>query len=230
MSSGQFEGGPGARASVLQTAEGELAAEAEQLRAKLSLSRSTVEIVEEIKQTMRMRVGSQNQTVLEVLSEREWAKAFNTSAALWVNATRESFRDAISDFLESNESPIPTRQKRKVADNAWKWDAAADRRERAGSVAPYRGRPETYDPNVLLAFADSIAGVAGCPRFTTGRHGETTLSDDNKGDAPFETFVAAVRWAMVAAWLSAAPPGTPPPTVKREGVLTAFKRIRRSTD
>jgi hypothetical protein len=216
VSNAQFEDGQGARASVLQAAEAELSAEAERLRAKLSLSRSTVEIVEEIKQTMRMRVGSQNQTVLEVLSEREWAKAFNTSAALWVNATRESFRDAISDFLESNESPIPTRQKRKVADNAWKWDAAADRRERAGSVAPYRGRPEIYDPKVLLAFADTVARVAGRPRFTTGHHGDTTLSGD-KGSPLHRTLVASIRWAMVAAWQSAAAPGTPPPTVTPEG-------------
>ena len=83
MSNAQFEDGQGARASVLQAAEAELAAEAERLRAKLSLSRSTVEIVKEIKQTMRMRVGSQNQTVLEILCERYLAKTFNTSAALW---------------------------------------------------------------------------------------------------------------------------------------------------
>ena len=200
----------------MQEAEAKLAAEAEQLRAKLCLSRSTIEIVNDVKATMGTRLASQGQTVLQTLCERE-RPTFDSLDAAIIQDVRREFQDAVRDFLRSNEVTVSARKTRKFTDDLWRQNAAT------------RGRPEIYDPSVLLAFADAIARAAGRPRFTTGHHGNTTLSDD-KGGPLFRVLVAAVRWAMVIAWQSFAPPGAAPPIVKPEGILTALKRARASTD
>jgi hypothetical protein len=219
VSSGQFEDGPEARASFLQDAEAKLAAEAERLRSELCLSLSTVEIVNGIKATMGMLLPSQNQTVFQTLYDRERDKAFNKLSSEMDE--HRAFRD---DFADLFEGAAPARKTLRLADNVWKQDAAADRRTLEGSVAPYRGRPEIYERDVLLAFANSIASAVGLPRFATGHHSEKTLDDTEKGSPLFETLVAAIQWAMLAAWQSAGAPGTLPPIVKREGVLTAHKQ------
>jgi hypothetical protein len=229
VSSSQFKDGPEVRASALRGAETELTAEAERLRAELCLSLSTAEIVSGIKQTMQTRAGSQNLTVEQLLYDREYSKTFNTMTAAILPDVRQEFGGALADALNLDGTPAVARRARRFAKNAWERNAAAERREQAGSVAPRKGRPETYDPDVLLAFADTIARMAGRPRFTTGHHGDTTLSGD-KGSPLLRTLAASVRWAMVAAWQGAAAPGTPPPAVKLEGALTAFRRACSLTD
>ena len=228
MSGSQFEDGPEVRASALQGAADKLAREAEHLRTALCLSSSTADIVRGIKQAMEAQASSQNLTVLQILCDREWDKTFNARTAELMPDVRREFRNALADHLSSDESPASVRKARKVAENAWKRDVAAQRREIAGSDAPHRGRPEIYDPDVLLAFADAIARVAGRPRFSTGHHGDIALRGD--GSPMLRVLVAAVQWAMTAAWLSAASPGTPPPIVKTEGILTALKRSGGLTD
>jgi hypothetical protein len=205
----------------LQAAEAKLAAEAEHLRAELRLSRSTVEIVNDIKATMGMRLPSQNQTVFQTLYDRERDRAFNRLSPETDPNKHRAFRDAFADLFEG---AAPARKTLRLADNVWKQDAAADRRTLEGSAAPYRGRPQIYERDVLLAFAGSIASAVGLPRFATGHHSEKTLDDTEKGSPLFETLVAAVQWAMTAAWQSAGAPGTLPPIVTREGVLTAHKQ------
>jgi hypothetical protein len=119
---------------------------------------------------------------------------------------------------------------RKIAANAWKQDSGADRRVRNALAQDdishaYKGRPEKYPPEVVWAFADTIARASGCEHFSIGHHGDATFG--NEGGGPMlRVLVAAVRWAMTAAWLGAAPLGTPPPVVKPEGILSLIKRGR----
>jgi hypothetical protein len=221
VSNGQFEDRPEARTALLQAAEAQLATEAEHLRAELRLSPSTAQILDRIKATMGMRLPSQDQTVFQTLYDRERDKAFNKLSSEMKPDEHRAFRD---DFADLFKGAAPARKTLRLADNMWKQDAAADRRTREGSMAPYRGRPEIYERDVLMAFADSIASAAGLPQFVIGHHSEKTLDDAEKGSPLFETLVAAVRWAMLAAWQSAGAPGTLPPIVKKEGVLTAYKQ------
>jgi hypothetical protein len=197
------------------------------MRAKLALARSTTEIAQDIKATMHLRLTSQNLTVMQAMYDRERGKAYNTFAEAMFPDIRTEFDSAIADLMRSIEGSAPSKKVRKVADNAWKHDRAADRRAREGSIAPYRGRPEVYDPDVVQAFANAIARVANRTQFATGHHGDATLGDTGgKGSPLFRVLVAAIRWAMFATWQSAAPPGSPPPIVKPEGILNAFKRTR----
>jgi len=197
------------------------------MRAKLLLKRSTADVAEDIKATMETWLPSQNQTVMQAMCERGRAKTYNTLAAAMFPDVRKEFHDAIGDFVRSKEGPVSSRRIRKVADNAWKQDIAADRRAREGSTAPYRGRPEVYDRDVVWAFADAIARAANRTHFAIGHHGDATLGDTGRKGGPlFRVLVAAVRWAMVAAWQSAAPLNAAPPVVKPEGILTTIKRTR----
>jgi hypothetical protein len=155
---------------------------------------------------------------------------FNQLATQECPTVRKAFDEAIQDFVIIREGKTPARVVRKIAANAWKQDSRADRRVR--NAAPqddistaYKGRPEKYPPEVVWAFADAVARAAGREHFSMGHHGDATLADEG-GGAMFQVLVAAVRWAMSAAWLCAAPPGTAPPTVKPEGILTLLKRGR----
>jgi hypothetical protein len=210
----------------LQEAEAKLVSKAERMRVKLSLPRSSAEIVNAIKDTLEMRVGSQNQTVSQILYDRERGKAFNELASDMYPDEYQEHREDIFDLLEES---LPTRKKGQFASNAWKWDPDGDRRAREGSTAPYKGRPQLYDPDVLSAFADAIALAAQRPRFAVGHHGDDTLGDD-LGSPMFQLLVAAVQWAVVVAWLSAAPPETAAPIVKPEGIRNALKRPRCLSD
>jgi hypothetical protein len=173
------------------------------MRERLTLARSTTEIAKDIKSTMDSRLTSLNLTVIQVLSDRERAKVFNVLAAAAYPDKLAEFHDAIGDFVKLREGKVSPRRTRKVAGNAWKWDIAADRRAREGSTAPNRSRPEVYNPDVIRAFADTIAKAANRTHLAVGHHGETTLSDTaGKGGPMFRVLVAAVRWAMVAAWQS----------------------------
>jgi hypothetical protein len=210
----------------LRDAEAKLVSKAEHLRAKLCLSRSTVEIVNVIKDTLEMRVGSQNQTVSQILYDRERGNAFNELASDMYPDEYQEHREDISDLLEES---LPARKKGQSASNAWKWDPDGDRRALEGSTAPYKGRPQLYDPDVLWAFADAIALAAERKRFAVGHHGDDTLSDD-LGSPMFQLLTATVKWAAVIAWLSAAPPGTAAPVVRPEGIRNALRRPRSSSD
>jgi hypothetical protein len=205
----------------LQEAETKLVSKAERMRVKLSLPRSTAEIANAIKDTLEMRVGSQNQTVFQILYDRERGKAFNELASDMYPDKYQEHREDIFDLLEESS----TRKKGQSASNTWKWDPEGDRRSLEGARSPYKGRPQLYDPDVLWAFAHAIALVADRPRFAVGHHGDDTLNDD-LGSPMFQLLTAAVQWAAVIAWLSAAPPGTAAPVVKPEGIRSALKRPR----
>jgi hypothetical protein len=168
--------------------------------------------------------------VIQVLCERERAKAFNQSASDQFPTIRGNFDDAITDFVIVREGKTSARKLRKIAANAWKWDHAEDRRIRnakKGGRFLHMGRPEVYDPRVVWAFADVSASAADRPRFSTGHHGDVAISSDSKAGSPMlHVLVAAVQWAMIRGWQCAGPPGTEPPTVKPEGILTLIKRGR----
>ena len=215
---------PEYHASLLRDTERRLLAKVEHMARKLSLTHATVEIANDIKATMNAPLPN-NFTVMQTLCERYRADAFNDSAAETFPGIREAFDNAIQEFATVRGTSA--RKARRLVDNAWKWDHAADRRVREGSTAPYKGRPEVYDRDVVWAFADAIARTAGRERFATGHHGDVTFTEkDDKGGPMLRVLVASIQWATIAAWQGAAPPGTAPPTVKPEGILTVLKRGR----
>jgi hypothetical protein len=226
--------GASLRAVATQRAEDALVASVEHLRRKYRLTRSTAELVKDIKATMHVAVPPHGLTVVQTLCDYYRDEAFNQFAADEFPAIREDFDTAIQDFARAANTPA--RKARQIAKNAWKVDRAADRRaleaaQSGGSASPYRGRPEKYGPNVVWSFADAIMRASGQPRFSIGHHGNKTLGDDNSPSGPmFRVLVAAVEWAMTAAWMGAAMPGTAAPQVKPEGILTVIKRGRNRTD
>jgi hypothetical protein len=192
------------------------------MKRSLRLSCTTPEIVKTIKATMHTPLPPYGATVLDTLYLRERAKAFNQNAAEVFPLERKKFAD---DLVAAMESRTPARKIRNLIEKAWKWDPAADRRAREGSVTPFRGRPEVYDCDVIWAFANAIARAAGCEDFAIGHHGDDTLTRGSKKGGPMlRVLVTSVEWAMSAAWLCASPPGSPAPQVKPEGILTVLKR------
>jgi hypothetical protein len=192
---------------------------------KLNLTNATAEIANDIKATISAPMLPYNFTVMQILCDRYRADAFNDSAADTFPGIREAFDNAIQEFAIAGGTSA--RKARRLAINAWKWDHAADRRLREGSAAPYKGRPEVYDRDVVWAFADAIARAAGRERFATGHHGDVTIAEkDDKGGPMFRVLFASIQWATIAAWHGAAPPGTVPPSLKPEGILTVLKRGR----
>jgi hypothetical protein len=243
--SGDFLGDE--RAKVVQRAYDSLVATVEQMRRALKLPKEADAILEEIKRALhaevRHQVGTftwiENEgpmpakpgglTALQVLCERERAIAFNQTD----DEPPAYFVDAIQDFMIVHDGRTPTRKVRKTSRNAWRDDPRADsrirEREPSGSErfrSPNRGRPEKYPPDVIWAFADAIARVTGREQFSTGHHGDATIIDENKGGPMLRVLVAAVRWGMMTAWQANAFPGTRPPTVRPEGILSLIKRGR----
>jgi hypothetical protein len=216
---------PEHHASLLRHAERRLVAKVEHMARKFSLPQATAEIATDIKATMNAPLPPYNFTVMQTLCERYRADAFNDSAAETFPDIRGVFDNAIQKFATARGSSA--RKAQRLIDNAWKWDHAADRRMREGSAAPHKGRPEVYDRDVVWAFADTIARVAKRERFATGHHGDMTITEkDDKGGPMLRVLLASIQWAMIAAWQGAAPPGTAPPIVKPEGILTILKRGR----
>jgi hypothetical protein len=232
LSDTPLKDGPSIRAAAAQRAEAALVATVEQLRLKLGLSHSTAELVKDIKATMHVALPPFGMTVIQTLCEREREKVFNHRAADVFPGIHAVFVNAIQDFVVVRDGATPTRKARRIAQNAWKADRAADRRVKdsarpddAGS--PHRGRPEKYDSGVLWAFAEAIARAAGREQFSTGHHGDATFTRDNKAGEPmFRVLVAAIQWAMTMAWQGCSPPGSEAPFVIPEGVLTVIKRSR----
>jgi hypothetical protein len=220
------------RAILVKRADELLIASVHEMSRRLNLTRSSSDLVRDIKATMNITLPPYGLTVIQTLFERERAKAFNQCGAEQFPTVRKDFGNAIQDFVVVRDGRTPARTTRKIADRAWKWDHAADRRVlRAGSrndtSTAYKGRPETYPPDLVWAFADAIARAAGRKRFSTGHHGDVAITDKNKGGGPMlRVLVAAMRWAMMTAWQMAAPPRTPPPAVSPEGILSLVKRGR----
>jgi hypothetical protein len=220
-----FDDGPSRRAAILQSAKKSLVESVDFMRRKLKLTYNTPEIVKCIKKTMNAPLPPNNSSVIQTLCDRHYADAFNDSAAESFPGDREEFDVAIKEFATARG--ISGRDGQRLVNKAWKWDRAADRRAREGSAAPYKGRPEAYDRDVVWAFADAITRAAGRERLATGHHGDEAITEkDNKGGPMLRVLVASIRWAMIMAWLGAASPGTAPPTVKPEGILTVLKRGR----
>ena len=229
MSDNPPSDGPSQRADIFQLAGESLLAEVEHMRRSLRLSCPTAEIFQSIKTTLHVRLPPYGDTVIDTLYERERAKSFNQNAAEVFPLERRKFTDNLVAVMEPGAT---ARKIRNLIEKAWKWDPAADRRAWEGSERPFRGRPEVYDRGVVWAFADAIARAAGRAHFAIGHHGDETITkNSNKGGPMFRVLVASINWAMIAAWLSASPPGTPAPQANPEGILTVIKRGRQqSTD
>jgi hypothetical protein len=250
----EFLGDEHRRATVVQDAYDVLVAKVEQLRCALDLCEEGKAILDEIKGVLHAKVRAQagtfvwmdmetdqvtpgesgGLTVLQVLYKRQTATPSNQTD----DEAPEWFVDAIQDFMIVRDGRTPARKVRKTTRNAWKDDPGADRRIREEPPSPggdfrspYRGQPEKYDPDVVLAFADGIARAIGRPRISWTR-GTGTPDYASRG-VVLDVLVAAVEWAMRLAWLHAGPPGTEPPKVKAGGIIGILKAKRpltKSTD
>jgi hypothetical protein len=241
------------RATAVRCAHDSLVAKVEQMQRALGLSQDPKTILDEIKKTLHADVRKQvgtfvwietegpaqakpgGVTVLQALYEREGPAAFNQTD----DEPPEYFVDAIQDFKITREGKTPTREVRKTARNAWRDDPGANRRiheskpasQRKGFRSPYRGRPEKYDSDVVLAFAHAIARITGQPWISwtrgTGTPDHRGIPNHGSRGVVLDVLVAAVEWAMSVAWQSG-PSGSTPPTVKAEGILRILKKARRS--
>ena len=222
--------------TVQQHAEGALVAAVDKMRHRLRLAKDTATIVAEIKQTMHMELPSRGLTVFQALYTRNRQGAFNREASAEFPGLRREFDAASREFMTSRDGSAPSRKARRLARNAWKEDAAADRRAREMGRrvqgqpqgpfgSPFRARPEVYDPDVVIAFVDVIARAADKPRFSW-----TRCVDDNKSKGEMlDVVVAAVEWAMCSARLVAGAERSRPVRVKAEGLLRVIKAARRSS-
>jgi len=257
----EFFGNEHWRATVLQRSYDLLVDKVEQMRHALDLCQDTKAILDEIKNSLHAKVRAQvgsvlwmdmeadqvttgksgGLSVLQVLYERQTATASNQTD----DEPPEWFVEAIQDFMIVREGRTPTRKVHTTARNAWRDDPGADRRIRErepfspgeGFHSPYRGRPEKYNPDVVLAFADAIARAIGRPRISWTR-GKGNLDHRYKPDhesrgVVLDVLVAAVEWAMCVAWQHAGPSESKPPNVKAEGILRIVKTdtaLTNSTD
>jgi hypothetical protein len=204
-------------------AEAALESAVKRMCLKLKLPAQVAEYLQTIKATMNRSVGRHGLTVLQMLCLEPTKNQ--------PELVPEFFQNEIGDFLTRNYQ-TPRRKARQIARNAWKEDPGADCRVRAALVsarAPvsaneilsaHRGRPDLYEPLVVWAFADSIAEATG-RKFSVGRHGDKTITDERMAGPMLAVLVAAVRWAMAMR-----SPGITPPLVKTEGILTLIKRGR----
>jgi hypothetical protein len=226
----------------------------EQMRRAFDLCQETNAILNEIKNTLHAEVRGQADTflwmemgdeageiapakcggltVLQVLCERESATAFNQTD----DKPPPYFVDAIQGFMVERDGRKSARKVRKTVRNAWRENPGAERRVRemerqpaAKLRSPYRGRPEIYDPAVVLAFADAIARSTGRLRISWTRG---TTDNKSRGEM-LDVLVAAVEWGMCVAWQSFGGPGSQPPKVNAEGIIRILKSqatLTKSTD
>jgi hypothetical protein len=217
------------------------------MRRALDLDQDTKTILDEIEKTLHVEVRKHvgtflwvqadelvpakggGLTVLQTLCERERATVFNQTN----DEPPPYFVEAIQDFMIVRNGKTPTREIHKTARNAWRDDPGADRRIREreqsspgdGFRSPYRGRPEKYDRDVVLAFADTVARIVGKLRISWTR-GTGIRNHTSRGEV-LDVLVAAVEWATCIAWQVAGPSGSEPPRVKAEGILRIVKAKRR---
>jgi hypothetical protein len=123
-----FYSGLSERAAVAQRAEQSLVAAVQMMRHRLRLTRDAPAIVNDIKQTMDVKVPPHGLTVLQALWERECQSAFNQTAADEFPEIRKEFEEGIRDLMTAQKERISARQVHNTARNAWKEDPAADRR------------------------------------------------------------------------------------------------------
>ena len=223
------------RAAVARRAYGLLVTSVEEMRRKLGLDRYPAAILDEIKGTMHVEVPPHSFTVLQTLCEREHQSAFNQFAAGDLPGILQEFEHGIQDFVGAREGRrVPARRVHKIVRNAWRQYPGADRRTREMEQwppdqfrSPYRGQPEQYDPEVVLAFEIAVARAISRSRVSWTRG-----TSDNKSSGPIlDVLVAAVQWAMCVAWQCSAPPGSDAPKVKAEGILGIVRAKRKkSTD
>jgi hypothetical protein len=218
-------------AAIAQRAYDSLVAAVEKCARGLGISRDTAAIVDEITKTMNVTVPPQGLTVLQTLCDRESGNAFNQSAAEEFPEIRQTFEHAIQDFVVTRGGRESARKVHKIERNAWKVDPGAERRTREMAQkspdqwrSPYKGRPERYDPGVVLAFATAIARAFNRPSITWTR-GTGTKDHRTSGDL-IDVLCAAVYWAMCMAWLSFGG-GNESPSVKAEGLIKILKAQRR---
>ena len=230
MSEKPFKDRPSERAAIAQRAEQSLVAAVAVMRHRLRLTRDTPALVNDIKQTMNVKVPPHELTVLQVLWERERQGAFNQTAADEFPEIRKEFELGIRDLMSGQKERAAARRVHNTARNAWKEDPAADRRIREMEKlpsdqfrSPYRGQPEIYDRGVVLAFEKSIASAIGRSQISWTRGTNNNMSSG----AILDVFVAAVQWATCVAWQCSAPPGGKPVKVRAEGVLRIIKGARR---
>ena len=247
------------RATVLRRSHDALVASVEQMRRALKLPQEADTILEQIKKTLhaevREQVGTFNWienegparanpgglTALQVLCEKERATAFNKTD----DEVPDYFEDAIQDFMIAHDGKTPTRKVRKTARSAWRDDPGADRRIREreplspgeGFCSPHLGRPEKYDPDVVLAFEGVIARAIGKPKISwtrgKGNLDHRDIPDHASRGVVLDVLVAAVEWAMCVAWHQSAPTGSKPSKVMAEGILRILKAkqpLTNSTD
>jgi hypothetical protein len=249
----EFLGDERWRAKVVQQVYDLLVARVEQMRSALKLSQESDALLQEIKKTLHTQVRgprgtfawigtegsvreatSETLTVLQVLYERQTTTAFNQTD----DEPPAYFVDAIQDFMIARNGKTPTRKVHSTARNAWRDDPGADSRIREealspseGFHSPYRGRPEKYNPEVVLAFADAIGRAIGRSQISwtrgKGNLDHRDIPDHASRGVVLDVLVAAVEWAMCVAWQHAGPSGSKPPNVKAEGILRIVKTTRR---
>jgi len=230
LSGSPLDDGPSERAAVAQRAYNGLVAAVDEMRRALRLNQETPDILEAIRQTMHVNVPPQGPTVIQILCDRERQNVFNEMAHAEFPTTRQGFEDAVQEFVIAREGRAPARKVRKIARNAWKEDPGADHRIRQMELlspnkwrSPYKGRPELYDPGVVLAFENAIARAIGRSRISWTRG----TKDNQSRGVILEVFVATVQWAVCVAWQCSAPAGSKPIKVKAEGILRIVKAQRR---
>jgi hypothetical protein len=223
---------------LIEACEADLKGAVERMCVKMRVPRNPAEILQKIKETMRLELEpcgplEPRLTVFQALYERKRIEDQQGDAAF-----PDNFESEIFDSLHRNKTS--RRKARQIARGAWKEDPGADRRVRKLQLtlasneahrprtidkilSARRSRPELYDPRVVWTFADSIARSVGRKKFSVGHHGDKTITDTAKAAPMLAVLVAAVRWAMVMAWLGA---GGGRPDVKVEGVLAVIKRGR----
>jgi hypothetical protein len=221
--------------AAMQRADGVLNAAVEQVRARYRVTKDTAAIVAQIKKTMHVRLPS-GLTVFQTLHAREQQKGFNDNSLGW--RALSNFDEAMGEFLVARDGRAQSlRTLRRVAHNAWKEDAGAERRARDMELrivqkgeprrpfhSPFRGQPELYDPAVVIAFAIAVARAADRPRFSWTR-------DDNKRKGPMlDLLVASIGWVLCTARMVAGPVRSRPVRVTAEGLLRIIKAARRSSD
>jgi len=196
--------------AAMEHAEDALSTAVDKMRHRLRLAKDTATIVAEIKQTMHMELPSRGLTVFQALYTRDRQGAFNREASDEFPALHREFDAATREFMTSWDGSAPPRKARRLARNAWKEDAAADRRAREmerrvqgqpqGRLgSPFRDRPEVYDRDVVIAFVDVIARAAKRPKVSWTRR-----VDNNKSEGEMlDVVVAAVECAMCSARLAA---------------------------
>jgi hypothetical protein len=225
--------------SAMQKADALLSAAVDHMRERYRLAKDRATIVGAIKETMHTQIPPRGLTVFQVLWEQERQGAFNKEAADEFPDVKRQTEVAIRDFSARNGRGT-ARKAHQLARSAWKEDAAADRRaiSRARRIqgqpqgplgSPFRDRPEVYDPDVVIAFADAIARAATRPKFSWTRR-----VDNNKSEGEMlDVLVASIQWAMSSVHIAAGSMLSRPVRVTAGGLLSSLRARRpsqRSTD